>query len=174
MPYKPTGRPAGRPRRGEWANEWRRKPTLSPRQWKAVQVEVEWLDWDVVLSSQERLNDISKFPSTLSAGQISVRIHVSRQLVNRWRRSAPYSQGIIWALARAFSKRRAKARRSRRITYQSPPSRFAETLDAVKANWPEAGGVRSPLTDKVFDDPGEYAAHISENGMRLAPGKLAK
>lgn len=46
MPYQPTGNPPGRPTKNPWEFEWLHYPNLTKKQWKAVELEAEGLDWE--------------------------------------------------------------------------------------------------------------------------------
>ncbi|MBL6597986.1 MAG: site-specific integrase [Alphaproteobacteria bacterium] len=185
MPYKPTGRPLGRPKKVYWANPARTKPNLTKNQWAALHYEYRHFRVSA-LHAPEPIHEMKPFPSRRSAAVIARHAKVSRQAVRRWRESEPYCRGLIYLFAEKIVRKLDTARGPTEINSPSirrnaeaeENYRFAELCRKVKRDWPQ-GGLRiprldgrliNPLNPNDFihhNDDIEYAQYLRDNGSSL-------
>lgn len=147
MPYKPTGRPNGRPRKSPPTHGG--KPVLTPAQLRGVEAEMRLEGADNLLFQE-------------SATAVATSAGVSVRTVNRWRLDPHYKQGVEqrwgWLIARDMREHN----RPRRPEPLSEQKRAALISERVNNEW--GGPVESPLDGRIYTTPEEYAEHVLASG----------
>jgi hypothetical protein len=139
MPYRPTGRPNGRPRKAIPPPDGT-KPRLSARQWRALRAE-----------TQPILNGVLPIVSYVAESWLVARVAgVSWRTVQRWRHDELYRRGFLWLLQDAI----AAMRRSHLSDPYSSLNIFAWVADRWR------GPVTSPLDGRRYATSEEYVDHV--------------
>jgi hypothetical protein len=158
MPHKPTGRKPGRPRKQVLIPDLGEKPDLTPRQWKALAVEYQTVDW-----ARE------PWPSRVPLRGVASAAEVSHEAVRKWRLDPLYQRGLIWLaheeLSAALEQESQQPRNLR-------TKRQADALLHVhlKANW--QGPTVSPLDGKTYDNADDYFRHVQNHPAAVWVGDL--
>jgi hypothetical protein len=161
VPYKPTGRPSGRPKKAP-PDEGAR-PDLTEKQWVAIQF---------VVSTPHA-----------SDAEIARAANVSRQAVHQWRSDDHFEAGCAWLeveqLSRALLQRAAEGdarREAERDTarlkhlgtdayaFEFLHFRLIEDYRQVEAKNPGGWSVVSMADGKTYTDPEAYVRHLKEGG----------
>src|SRR5262245_50913082 len=92
MPYKPTGRPTGRPRKSIPPPDGR-LPHVSARQWRGLQAE-----------TQPFLDGLPPLPIFVEeTSQVARVAGVNQRTVQRWRHDELYRRGFVWLVRFSIS-----------------------------------------------------------------------
>jgi len=89
MPYCPTGRPPGRPRKKAYEGKIGDRPNLSQQKWVALTAELRL--------AQD--SDHEPWPSFASLRSVARYAGVSHQTIWKWRKDPAYRQGFMWLAA---------------------------------------------------------------------------
>lgn len=174
LPYKPTGRKPGRPKKVP--TQWGTRPLLSPRQWAALHYEL------ARIGSLQDL-DGHAWPSHASLGQVSRAVGVSREAVRKWRSDPDYRRGLnylISDLVAATLREHNESEQSKRLRkmprrLQMSPTNAKRDGDAnldvfLRQNW--TGPTKSMLDGKVYSDPYSYLRHVKDHSGAIWVGDL--
>lgn len=143
MPYRPTGRANGRPRKVIPPPDGT-KPRLSERQWRALRAE-----------TQPFLDRLPPLPSFVEGtSQVAGVAGVTQRTVQRWRKDELYRRGFFWLLRESIS---ALQRLHSNRQYVSE-QRILEIHAWLADYW--RGPVTSPLAGRAYATSDEYAAHL--------------
>jgi hypothetical protein len=139
MPYRPTGRPNGRPRKVIPPPDGT-KPRLSARHWRALRAET--------LPIRSGVSPVVSYVA--ESWQVARVAGVSWRTVQRWRHEELYRRGFLWLLRGTI----AAMRRSHLSDPYSSLNIFAWVADRWR------GPVTSPLDGRRYATAEEYAAHL--------------
>jgi len=157
MPYKPTGRPNGRPRKRAPTDG--RRPVLTGRQWAALRYE-------------------AKHPEA-NQSEIARAVGVTRSAVSLWQKSPHYVSGRQWlktmttnAAMKADLRRQASLivkrleaeaaeDRARRRKSSPKPEEWETRLELLRGEISRSWrGPVEGLDGKLYTDPQEYFDHV--------------
>lgn len=156
MPYKPTGRNPGRPKKPASVSvRGNVRPNLTPNQWRAIRAELNLLGG----------RDLDRWPLHVSLNAVAVRAGVSKNAVWKWRKMDSYRDGLKWLFLRDVvagvrqELRRDTISHARKL---SKEEREFEIWEHVSLHWPQEGEVVSPYDDKVYNSVDAYVRHLME------------
>jgi hypothetical protein len=154
MPYKPTGRPPGRPRKTLPITG--RKPVLTSAQWRGVRAEFR-LDRGGPL-----------FTGRVTA--VAERAGVSRIMVYKWRRDPSYEQGVYWLWGRLMARNLRERNRPPRLEPLNKRQLSALIGARICNEW--RGPVESPLDGNLYTTLEDYAKHVNSMNLSDAHGLI--
>jgi hypothetical protein len=161
MPYKPTGRPNGRP------------PKLPPWHRRAINVELAYV-----------VPGLEPWPSTASVGEVAAAAGVTRRAVRERRKCPLYRAELLRRFERLLAKQ-LEADHAAEQPPSAPPSWWSEWTrktwkeidNATRAEWVKVwvernwtGPTRSPLDGEVYDTREAYIAHLLAAGIAEGAG----
>lgn len=161
MPYKPTGRPNGRPKKVAPVEGLR--PNLTEKQWAAVR--------------------FSASHPHASLAEIARAAKVSRQAVHQWQSNLHFQMARDWIeiqeLSQALVERLAEGDARRKAAKDAAIRKYFGTKDfaferlywlvtndyrSTEAKTPGSWSVVSMADGKTYTNPDEYIEHIRESG----------
>ena len=145
MPYRPTGRPNGRPRKTVPPPDGA-KPTLSTRQWWALREETKPFSEEV----SPPLGFAAE--SRLVAGVAGV----SQRTVQRWRHDELYARGFRWLLRDCIAT--LQHLHSKRPWWSWDEQLHLEIHAWIADHW--RGPRRSPLDGRLYMNSEDYSTHV--------------
>lgn len=158
MPYKPTGRPPGRPRkRAPQPDEQGEQPSLSGAKWRALAREYAGLNWKRVAD----VND-TRWPSETPAARVAQYAGVSRRVIYKWRNDPWYAQGLIWLMSNELLSN-IMNNHDEESALKSENNRGALLHKYVKDNWD--GPTTSPIDGEIYYTIEDYVDHLIEEGV---------
>jgi hypothetical protein len=159
VPYKPTGRRLGRPPKLIKLPKLGKKPRLTDRQWKALEVEA---------NSLKLLKE--PWPSRASLRNVASEAGVSPEAVRKWRKSPLYRNGLVWLAAQEL--KAALSAEPKPTTGLARSTRQARALLHVhlKTSW--LGPTVSPLDGKTYNDADEYFQHLQAHPDAIWVGDI--
>ena len=148
MPYKPTGRKPGRPRKQLLIPSLGEKPKLKPSQWAALAAEYQSIDWSR-----------DTWPSRAALRKVAANAEVSREAVRKWRLDPLYHRGLVWLAAEDVSA--ALEQESPRPSWLRSKRQSNALLGVhLKQHW--QGPTVSPLDGKTYDTWEGYLRHLQD------------
>lgn len=164
MPYRPTGRSPGRPKRADWLPDG--SPNLTEAQRKALDHELRY--------ARERLGCggwLDEWPSNASARRVAKLAGVTHRTVLKWRKSPAYAHALLNSVSEAIAKwLETKDQEDRKTTPYPHTKERTYNLIATLARRHRANTgeqrIQSPI-DGLFYTAEDYAQHITDNGLTL-------
>lgn len=179
MPYEPSGRPNGRPRKIIPPDDGS-KPNLPAFLWRALAVEAEHF-----------AGGREPWPSTARAQKVADEAGVSRRAIEKRRRDDPdplYRRGLLWLIReRWIAKLSAKLGAADEepaadgfagweVLWRGERQKWRREymLRWARRNWPKKApaAVRSQFDGKVYSDVEAYAEHLLANGFMPWPNNM--
>lgn len=143
MPYRPTGRFSGRPRKVIPPPDGT-MPRLAARQWHALRAE-----------TQPFLDGLPPLPRFVEeTSQVADVAGVTQRTVQRWRHDELYRRGFVWLLRDTISALQ-RLHSNRRYVFDQ---RILEVQAWLGDHW--RGPVTSPVDGQRYATSDEYAAHL--------------
>lgn len=147
MPYKPTGRPPGRPRRSIPLDDGE-KPVLRQRQWRALREEVRpFLHGTPVLPYF-----VQRTVGVAAAAK------VAQRTAQRWRRDKCYQRGFRWVVNETIIHLQNLCISKGNLPVILHRQRILELNAWLADHW--RGPVKSPLDGQIYTSSEAYAAHL--------------
>jgi len=159
MPYKRTGKPAGRPRKT--ATAMGSRPSLSSEQWVALDLELASVHWGAWVSRASSGDEELPWPSKASLAKIANSVGKSREAVRKWRGSINYWRGLMWLACKKINAENSSDEAPAPSPARSKPSADANLYVHLKSNW--TGPTESPLDGKIYEDVGAFFRHIQQH-----------
>jgi hypothetical protein len=143
MPYKPTGRPSGRPRKSVPPPDGT-LPHVSARQWQGLQAE-----------TQPFLDGLPPLPIFVEqTTEVAHAAGVTQRTVQRWRHDELYHRGFLWLVRFSISDLQHLHSNRQYVSEQ----RILEIHAWLGDHW--RGPVTSPLDGQTYPTSEEFAAHL--------------
>ena len=153
MPYNPTGRPPGRPKKKPYDGKIGDRPNLSQQKWRALTRELQGVrDW-------ER----EPWPSSASSRSIADHVGVSHQTICNWRKDPAYRQGLIWLVALLLNEIMGSTQPSKALQdfLATKRSNLVNFQFEIGREW--KGPVVCLACGETFEEAGSYSQHMEKH-----------